>query len=234
MTMTDPTPASLRDAMACTLYEHDSAEIAGAPPWIGDRLDREHPGLRARYLGRADALLGGPIAGLLALLARQGEERRMVEEEVNVLRRQRMGPERERELLEANNRMLERAQASAAAQAAAEAALPLMQRERDVAREAETFWQQFAFDADDLATQRLVKLTAERNAAERMAILERAQRERVETALRLFADRADTMPKEGWVSDLAGMNRDMPLWWFHAARVALERAEPKAADDHPR
>ena len=59
-------------------------------------------------------------------------------------------------------------------------------------------------------------------AAEREAIQERARRERAESALRLFADRADVMPKEGWASDLAKANRDIPLWWFHAARVALE------------
>ena len=235
MTLTDPVPASLRDDVAQALYEHDSAEIVGAPPWIGDRLDQEHSSLRERYLGRADALMRGPIGGLLAAAARQTDERRMVDEELNVLRRQRMGPERERELLEANNRILDRARASEAAQAAAEASLATVQRERDVAREAEVFWQQFAFDADDLATQRLLKLTAEKAAAERVALVERAQRERVEAALRLFADRAELMPKEGWVSDLSGMNRDIPLWWFHAAHVALERAEPRPApgDDAP-
>lgn len=130
MTLTDPTPASLRDEVACTLYEHDSAEIAGAPPWIGNRLDQEHSGLRERYLGRADALLDGPLAALLAKVARQAEERRLVEEELNVLRRQRMGPERERELLEANNRILDRARAAETAQAASEASLATVQRER--------------------------------------------------------------------------------------------------------
>ncbi|PJI51711.1 hypothetical protein CTI14_54970, partial [Methylobacterium radiotolerans] len=50
---------------------------------------------------------------------------------------------------------------------------------------------------------------------------ERCRRERAEAALRLFADRADVMPKEGWASELAKANRDIPLWWFHAARVAL-------------
>ncbi len=137
-----------------------------------------------------------------------------------------------RELLEANNRMLERARKADAARAETEAALKTLERERDVAREAEAFWQQFAFDADDLATQRLVAAADAQAAAEREAIRERAQRERIEGALKLFADRADMMPKEGWISDLLGSNRDLPLWWFHAAQVALQRAEP-AADYTP-
>jgi len=70
-------------------------------------------------------------------------------------------------------------------------------------------------------------------AAEREAIRERAQRERIEGALRLFADRAEMMPKEGWISDLVGSNRDLPLWWFHAAQIALQRAEPAAAYKPP-
>jgi len=36
------------------------------------------------------------------------------------------------------------------------------------------------------------------------------------------------MPKEGWASELTKANRDIPLWWFHAARVALESHEPPA------
>ena len=58
------------------------------------------------------------------------------------------------------------------------------------------------------------------------AIRERCRRERAEAALRLFADRAEVMPKEGWASELAKANRDIPLWWFHAARVALDPPEP--------
>ena len=133
-----------------------------------------------------------------------------------------MAPERERELLEANNRLLARAEFAESARAAAEDALTTLRRERDVAREAEAFWQQFAFDADDLATRRLIEQTETRAEAERRAIEERCRRERAEAALRLFADRADVMPKEGWASELAHANRDIPLWWFHAARVALE------------
>ncbi len=89
----------------------------------------------------------------------------------------------------------------------------------------ESFWQHFAFDADDLATQRLIEQTEARAAAEREAIRERCRRERAESALRLFADRADVMPKEGWASELTKANRDIPLWWFHAARVALTPPE---------
>ena len=235
MTTNDPTlvPADLHDALACTLYEHDITGIAGAPAWDGDTLDREHPDLRERYRKRADALVAGPLVDLLTAAARQAEGRVAVEEELNVLRRQWMAPERERELLEANNRILERARTAAAGQASAESALAAVERERDVAHESEAFWKQFAFDADELATGRLVEQTEARSVAERNAIRERAQRERVEGALRLFADRADVMPKEGWVSDLAGMNRDIPLWWFHAARVALEGPGPKVTgSDH--
>ena len=226
MTASDSITPNLREAMARTLYEHDSTDVADAPGWDGDALDAWHPGMRGRYRARADALVAGPLARLLApspaedpVRAREGIER---DEELRVLRRQRMAPERERELLEANNRTLERARAAEAARASAEGALAAAQREREVARETEVFWQQFAFDADELATRRLVEASDGRAAAERMAIRERGQRERAEGALRLFADRADVMPKEGWVSELAGMNRDIPLWWFHAARVALE------------
>ena len=222
----------LCEAIARCLYEHDGAGLAGAPDWDGDRIAREHPGLRERYRARAEALLDGPLKEFIAGLARGDHLRGEMEEELRVLRRQRIAADRERELLEANNRMLERARTADAARAEAEAARTVLERERDVAREAEAFWQQFAFDADDLATQRLVKAADAQAAAEREAIRERAQRERVEGALKLFADRADTMPKEGWVSDLVGANRDLPLWWFHAAQVALQRAEP-AADYTP-
>ncbi|MGC5777953.1 hypothetical protein [Methylobacterium sp. NFXW15] len=226
------TPASglspLCEALARTLYEHDGSGLAGAPGWDEERLDGEHPGLRERYRGRAEALLDGPLKDFLAGLERGDQLRGELEEELRVLRRQRIAAERERELLEANNRMLDRARAAEAARADAETALTALARERDVAREAEAFWQQFAFDADDLATQRLVRAAEAQWAAEREAIRERAQRERVEGALKLFADRAEMMPKEGWVSDLVGTNRDLPLWWFHAAQVALQRAEPAA------
>jgi hypothetical protein len=219
-------PSPLRETIARCLYEHDGSGLSGAPAWDGERFDADHPGLRERYLGRADALLDGPIADLLAGLAKGERHSGELEEELRVLRRQRIAADRERELLEANNRMLDRARAAEAARAAAEATRASLERERDVAREAEAFWQQFAFDADDLSTQRLIESAEARAAAERKAILERTQRERVEGALKLFADRADMMPKEGWVSDLVGTNRDLPLWWFHAAQVALQRAEP--------
>lgn len=219
-------PSHLREAIARCLYEHDGSGLAGAPAWDDERLDVEHPGLRDRYRGRADALLDGPIADLLAGIERGAQHSGELEEELRVLRRQRIAAERERELLEANNRMLERARKADAARAEAEATRATLERERDVAREAEAFWQQFAFDADDLATQRLVESAEAQAAAEREAIRERAQRERIEGALRLFADRAEMMPKEGWVSDLVGSNRDLHLWWFHAAQVALQRAEP--------
>lgn len=216
-----PAPRSadqLRTTLARTLYDSDHSESANHSSWDDTSLDTTQPGLRERYLQRAEALVTGPLATLLA----DDAARSAAEEELRVLRRQRMAPERERELLAANNRMLERAEAAESACAAADAALATMRRERDVAREAEAFWQQFAFDADDLATRRLVEQTEARAAAERLAIQERCRRERTESALRLFADRADVMPKEGWVSDLAKANRDIPLWWFHAARVALE------------
>jgi hypothetical protein len=138
-----------------------------------------------------------------------------------------MAPERERELLEANNRVLARVHAAEAAQEAAEAALSVAQRDRDVSREAEAFWQRFAFDADELATRRLIEQTDARAEAERTAIRERCRRERAESALRLFADRAEVMPKEGWASELTKANRDIPLWWFHAARVAMESHDPQ-------
>jgi len=230
------TPAAglspLCEAIARRLYEHDGSGLAGAPEWEGDRLDNEHPGLRERYRARAEALLDGPLKDFIAGLERGDRLRGEMEEELRVLRRQRIAAERERELLEANNRMLDRARKADAARAGTEAALKTLERERDVAREAEAFWQQFAFDADDLATQRLVAAADAQAAAEREAIRERAQRERIEGALKLFADRADMMPKEGWISDLLGSNRDLPLWWFHAAQVALQRAEP-AADYTP-
>lgn len=222
----------LCEAIARHLYEHDGSGLAGAPDWDGDQLDGEHPGLRERYRARAEALLDGPLKEFIAGLERGDQLRGEMEEELRVLRRQRIAAERERELLEANNRMLERARKADAARAEAEATLKVLERERDVAREAESFWQQFAFDADDLATQRLVAAADAQAAAEREAIRERAQRERVEGALKLFADRAEMMPKEGWISDLVGTNRDLPLWWFHAAQVALQRAEP-AADYRP-
>lgn len=218
----------LREAIARCLYQHDGSGLAGAPAWEDDGLDADHPGLRDRYRGRADALLDGPIADLLAGIERGAQHSGELEEELRVLRRQRIAADRERELLEANNRMLERARKADAARAEAETARAILERERDVAREAEAFWQQFAFDADDLATQRLVESAEAQAAAEREAIRERAQRERIEGALKLFADRAEMMPKEGWVSDLVGSNRDLPLWWFHAAQVALQRAEPAA------
>lgn len=216
----DATPASdqLRRSLARALYDCERSEDAERLSW--DDTDREAEGsrMRERYLQRADALVAGPLAALLA----DREAGAAVEEELRVLRRQRMAPERERELLEANNRLLARSEAAEAARVVAEDALAATRRERDVAREAEAFWQQFAFDADDLATRRLVEQTDARAAAEREAIRERCRRERAESALRLFADRADVMPKEGWASELGKANRDIPLWWFHAARVALE------------
>ena len=217
----------LRHALARTLYEHDGRDIADYPAWDGEAQDTRDPGLRERYLRRADALADGPLAALIADL--NGLTAR--DEELRVLRRQRMAPERERELLEANNRVLARANAAEAARDAAEAALALAQREREVARESEAFWQHFAFDADELATRRLVEQTDARAEAERTAIRERCRRERAESALRLFADRAEVMPKEGWASELTKANRDIPLWWFHAARVALDSHEPKADPD---
>lgn len=225
-------PSPLREAIARCLYEHDGSGLSGAPDWDGEGFDADHPGLRERYRSRADALLDGPIADLLAGLARGEQHSGELEEELRVLRRQRIAAERERELLEANNRMLDRARIAEAARAEAEAARASLERERDVAREAEAFWQQFAFDADDLSTQRLIESAEARAAAEQEAIRERTQRERVEGALKLFADRAEMMPKEGWISDLVGLNRDLPLWWFHAAQVALQRAEP-APDYRP-
>jgi hypothetical protein len=215
-------PGDLRTSLARALYDCERSDGAGRPAWDCDALDASHPGLRERYLQRADTLMAGPLSGILADVA----ERSAGEEELRVLRRQRMAPERERELLEANNRMHARAAAAEAARDAAEEALAIVRRERDVAREAEAFWQQFAFDADDLATRRLIEQTDARAAAEREAIRERCRRERAESALRLFADRAEVMPKEGWASDLTKANRDIPLWWFHAARVALESPEP--------
>ena len=215
-----PLPDQLRDALARALYECDRSGHPDDPAWDDEALEHGHPGRRARYLQRADALAAGPLAALLAAAADGSASG----EELRVLRRQRMAPERERELLEANNRMLARAEAAEVARDAAEAALARMERARDVAREAEAFWQQFAFDADDLATRRLVEQADARATAERDAIRERCRRERAEAALRLFADRAEVMPKEGWASDLPKANRDIPLWWFHAARVALESA----------
>ncbi|MCJ2058846.1 hypothetical protein MKL09_20145 [Methylobacterium sp. J-048] len=222
-----PSSDDLRHALARTLYEHDGNGIADHPAWDGEALDTRDPGLRERYLRRADALADGPLAALITDL--NGLTAR--DEELRVLRRQRMAPERERELLEANNRVLARANAAEAARDTAEAALALAQRERDVAREAESFWQHFAFDADELATRRLIEQTDARAEAERTAIRERCRRERAESALRLFADRADVMPKEGWASELTKANRDIPLWWFHAARVALESHEPPASPE---
>ena len=219
-----PSRDDLRSALAQALYEHDRLARADRPSWQGGDLDTDHPGLRECYLQRADALADGPLAALLTDLAHREEESR-------VLRRQRMAPERERELLDANNRMLARASAAERARDAAESALATMQRERDVAREAEAFWQRFAFDADELATRRLIEQTDARAEAERAAIRERCRRERLESALRLFADRADVMPKEGWASELVNANRDIPLWWFHAARVALEAREPAAGPE---
>ncbi|MCJ2133884.1 hypothetical protein MKK69_07340 [Methylobacterium sp. J-026] len=213
-----PLPDPLRNALARALYECDRSSHPDRPAWDDEALEDGLPGQRERYLQRADALAAGPLAPLLAAAAEEAAR----EEELRVLRRQRMAPERERELLEANNRMLSRAEAAEVARDAAEAALARMGRERDVAREAEAFWQQFAFDADDLATRRLVEQAEVRAAAERDAIRERCRRERAEAALRLFADRAEVMPKEGWASELTKANRDIPLWWFHAARVALE------------
>ena len=223
-----PSSDSLRTTLARALYVSDQNSDS-SPAWDDDALDRAQPGLRAHYVERAEALVAGPLASILA----DGAANAGAEEELRVLRRQRMAPERERELLEANNRMLARAEAAEAARAAAEETLATLRRERDVAREAEAFWQQFAFDADDLATHRLVEQTDARAAAEREAIQERCRRERAESALRLFADRADVMPKEGWVSDLAKANRDIPLWWFHAARVALEPPEPSGTASPP-
>ena len=219
-----PLPDHLRISLARALYDSDRSESAERPSWDDDALDAAHPGLRARYLQRAEDLAAGPLADLLATAADRSDN----EEELRVLRRQRMAPDRERELLEANNRMLLRAELAEAARAASEEALAFARRERDVAREAEAFWQRFAFDADDLATRRLIEQTDARAAAERAAIHERCRRERAESALRLFADRAEVMPKEGWASELVKANRDIPLWWFHAARVALDSPEPQS------
>ncbi len=213
-----PLPDPLRNALARALYDCDRSGHPDRPAWDDQALENGHPGQRERYLERADALAAGALAPLIAAAA----EGAASAEELRVLRRQRMAPERERELLEANNRMLGRAEAAELARDAAEAALARIERERDVAREAEAFWQQFAFDADDLATRRLVEQADARAAAERDAIRERCRRERAEAALRLFADRAEVMPKEGWASELTTANRDIPLWWFHAARVALD------------
>ena len=220
-------PDLLRSSLARALYESDRSGSAERPAWDDEALDTGHPSLRERYLHRADALVAGPLAPFLADVA----DRSAREEELRVLRRQRMAPDRERELLEANNRMLVRAETAESARNAAEEALATAQRERDVAREAEAFWQQFAFDADDLATRRLIEQTEARAAAEREAIRERSRRERAESALRLFADRADVMPKEGWASELSKANRDIPLWWFHAARVALDPPESRGSKD---
>lgn len=214
-----PFPDALRSAIAQALYNCDRSDDAGQPLWDDEGFDARHPGLRDCYLARADALASGPLHLFLT-------DRLAQDEELRVLRRQRMAPERERELLEANNRLLERAATAESARDAAETALTVSRRERDVAREAEAFWQQFAFDADDLATRRLVEQNDVRAAAEREAIRERCRRERAEAALRLFADRAEVMPKEGWASELGQANRDIPLWWFHAARVALDPPEP--------
>lgn len=208
-------PDDLREALAQALYDCERTDGEDRAAWTDTDLEARHPGLRERYRRSADALAAGPLADLMA--ARHADE-----EELRVLRRQRMSPERERELLEANNRLVARAEAAETARNTAEEALATLRRERDVAREAEAFWQQFAFDADDLATRRLIEQTDARAEAERRAIEERCRRERAEAALRLFADRADVMPKEGWASELAKANRDIPLWWFHAARVALE------------
>ncbi|MEL6063212.1 MULTISPECIES: hypothetical protein [unclassified Methylobacterium] len=222
---TAPFPDDLRSSLARALYGCDRDEQPNLPAWDDMALDVDHPGLRERYLRRVDALAAGPLAPIIA----DASERAGADEELRVLRRQRMAPERERELLEANNRLLNRAETAEAARDVAESALTRMQRERDVAREAESFWQHFAFDADDLATRRLIEQTEARAAAERDAIRERCLRERAESALRLFADRADVMPKEGWASELVHANRDIPLWWFHAARVAL--TPPEASSD---
>jgi|GEM_PF-1491756 len=213
-----PFPDPLRDALARAIYAHDRAGGPDHRAWDDDALDVAEPGVRERYLRCVDALVAGPLAPVLADAASRSADA----EELRVLRRQRMAPERERELLEANNRLLSRAEAAEAAQGTAEAALARTQRERDVARETEAFWQQFAFDADELATRRLLEQNEARAAAERDAIRERCRRERAESALRLFADRAEVMPKEGWASELTKANRDIPLWWFHAARVALD------------
>ena len=217
-----PSQDHLRTSLARGLYDFDQRDSADQPPWDDESLDIAHPGLRERYLRRADALVAGPLAELASTVT----ERSALEEELRVLRRQRMAPDRERELLEANNRMLLRAETAEAELSKAEDALAGARRDRDVAREAEAFWQQFAFDSDELATRRLIEQTEARAAAERQAIRERCRRERAESALRLFADRADVMPKEGWASELVNANRDIPLWWFHAARVALDASEP--------
>jgi hypothetical protein len=215
-----PLPDDLRWSLARALFALDRTE-----PVSGEAFDRQAQDLRDRYLAWADALADGPLAAVRTALQACSAS----DEELRVLRRQRMAPERERELLEANSRMHARTIAAEASLAAAEAALAAARREAEVAREAETFWQQFAFDADDLATRRLIEQTSARAEAERSAIRERCRRERAENALRLFADRADVMPKEGWASELAQANRDIPLWWFHAARVALAAPAPGEA-----
>ncbi len=119
------TPAAglspLCEAIARRLYEHDGSGLAGAPEWEGDRLDGEHPGLRERYRARAEALLDGPLKDFIAGLERGDRLRGEMEEELRVLRRQRIAAERERELLEANNRMLDRARKADAARAGTEA-----------------------------------------------------------------------------------------------------------------
>lgn len=125
-------PDDLRRSLARVLYDCDPCAAGDRPAWDGADLDASHPGLRERYLRSADALADGPLSALLASRVADAEELR-------VLRRQRMAPERERELLEANNRLLARAEVAEAARDAAEEALAVLKRERDVAREAEAF-----------------------------------------------------------------------------------------------
>ncbi len=152
-------PDDLREALAQALYDCERTDGEDRAAWTDTDLEARHPGLRERYRRSADALAAGPLADLMA--ARHADE-----EELRVLRRQRMSPERERELLEANNRLVARAEAAETARHTAEEALATLRRERDVAREAEAFWQQFAFDADDLATRRLIEQTDARAEAE--------------------------------------------------------------------
>ena len=101
------------------------------------------------------------------------------------------------------------------------ATLVVAERERDAAREAEAYWRQWGFDADELSTRRLVEEIRQRHASELHAAAIGSAGSRIEAALRLFAACAGTMPREGWVSTWVEAQRDIPLWWFHTAQAAL-------------
>ena len=101
------------------------------------------------------------------------------------------------------------------------ATLVVAERDRDAAREAEAYWRQWGFDADELSTRRLTDELRRRHASELRAAAEGSAKARSEAALNLFAACAGTMPREGWISEWLGPQRDIPLWWFHTARSAL-------------